>query len=94
MKENRKNTKDIIQQVSDKLHVEKQFVEIVADLLVHYIKKEYEAGNDVYISRLGTFGRRRKKATRKFNINIGLPVDVPEHDVFEFVPSKSFEKLV
>lgn len=86
--------KDIVDFVSDVTGVKKEDVHSVVQHVMLYIIMCIKLGDDVYLRGFGTFMRKKRKAKKARNIKTNTAVDVPEHYIPYFKPSKKFKEVL
>jgi DNA-binding protein HU-beta len=85
---------DLIRQIADETGVERVDVAQSVEALIAVVKKSLKGGQSIYLRGFGSFivKKRAKKLAR--NISRGTTVEIPEHYVPSFKPSKQFIDLV
>ncbi|MFZ9499012.1 MAG: HU family DNA-binding protein [Bacteroidia bacterium] len=85
---------DLIRQIADETGVERVDVAQSVEALIAVVKKSLKGGQSIYLRGFGSFiiKKRAKKLAR--NISRGTTVEIPEHFVPSFKPSKQFIDLV
>ncbi|MCX4359286.1 MAG: integration host factor subunit beta [Rikenellaceae bacterium] len=81
---------DIVNEISKVSGVEKAQVQQIVELFMESIKDSMIKKNNVYLRGFGSFiiKKRAKKVAR--NISKNITIEIPEHDIPAFKPSKSF----
>ncbi len=85
---------DIVNEISKVSGVEKAQVQQIVELFMESIKDSMVKKNNVYLRGFGSFiiKKRAKKVAR--NISKNITIEIPEHDIPAFKPSKSFATKV
>lgn len=81
---------DIISIISEKTGVPKVDVIITIESFVKEVKDSLAEGENIYIRGFGSFIRKTRKAKIGRNIKKNLSLEIPEHDIPAFKPSKQF----
>lgn len=85
---------DIVNNISEKLGVEKDNVKAIIELFMAEVKTSMEAGNNVYLRGFGTFQVKTRAEKMGRNINKKVAVKIPAHNVPAFKPAKVFKEAV
>jgi len=85
---------DLVSKISDETNVAKVDVLVALESLFTEIKDALAKGENVYIRGFGSFvlKKRAKKIGRHIKEN--RPIEIPEHNIPSFKPSKVFVDLV
>jgi len=85
---------DLVTSISDKTGVAKVDVLVTLETFFSEIKGTLSAGENVYVRGFGSFilKKRAKKIGRHIKEN--KPIEIPEHFIPAFKPSKVFVDLV
>lgn len=85
---------DMVSFISESTGLKQDDVYVVTQNVMRYIKMCIEHGDDVYLRGFGTFMRKKRKAKKARDIKANKSVDVPEHYVPFFKPSKKFKEVL
>ena len=85
---------DIVSNISDKLGIDKNDVQVTIENFMSEIKDSLEKGENVYLRGFGSFiiKTRAKKTGR--NISKNTAVIIPAHNIPAFKASKAFVNAV
>ncbi len=85
---------DIIAKIAQKTNMDKMSVQIAVEAFFDVVKENMAEGENIYVRGFGSFinKRRAKKVAR--NISKKVSMEIPEHYVPSFKPSKSFVETV
>jgi DNA-binding protein HU-beta len=81
---------DIISIISEKTGVPKVDVIVTVESFFREIKDSLAEGENIYVRGFGSFIRKTRKAKIGRNIKKGTSIEIPEHDIPAFKPSKQF----
>lgn len=81
---------DIVSEIAKSTGVEKAQAQVVVEAFMESIKNSMIDGNNVYLRGFGSFiiKKRAKKVAR--NISKNTTIEIPEHNIPAFKPSKTF----
>ncbi|MBS1762122.1 MAG: integration host factor subunit beta [Bacteroidetes bacterium] len=81
---------DLINKISDKTGIPKVDVLVTLESLFKEIKKNLSEGENIYIRGFGSFIIKKRAAKVGRNIKKNIAVQIPEHFIPAFKPSKEF----
>ncbi|HMU98434.1 MAG TPA: HU family DNA-binding protein [Chitinophagales bacterium] len=81
---------DIISTIAEKTGVPKVDVIITVESFIKEVKDSLAQGENLYIRGFGSFIRKTRKAKIGRNIKKNTAIEIPEHDIPAFKPSKQF----
>jgi DNA-binding protein HU-beta len=85
---------DIITRISDKTGVPKVDVLVSLEAFFKEVKETLAEGENLYVRGFGSFIRKTRKAKIGRNIKKNVAIDIPEHDIPAFKPSKVFVEMI
>ena len=85
---------DIITSISEKTGVPKVDVLVTLEAFFKEVKDTLAEGENLYIRGFGSFIRKTRKAKIGRNIKKNVAIEIPEHDIPAFKPSKIFVDLI
>ena len=85
---------DIITSISEKTGVPKVDVLVTLEAFFKEVKDTLAEGENLYIRGFGSFIRKTRKAKIGRNIKKNIAIEIPEHDIPAFKPSKVFVELI
>jgi len=85
---------DIITRISDKTGVPKVDVLVSLEAFFKEVKETLAEGENLYVRGFGSFIRKTRKAKIGRNIKKNVAIEIPEHDIPAFKPSKVFVELI
>lgn len=85
---------DIINIISEKTGVPKVDVLVTLEAFFSEVKNALATGENLYIRGFGSFIRKTRKAKVGRNIKKNVAIQIPEHDIPAFKPSKAFSDLI
>ena len=85
---------DIITSISEKTGVPKVDVLVSLEAFFKEVKDTLAEGENLYIRGFGSFIRKTRKAKIGRNIKKNVAIEIPEHDIPAFKPSKVFVDLI
>jgi DNA-binding protein HU-beta len=85
---------DLVNSISEKTNVAKVDVIVSIEALFNEIKHALESGENVYVRGFGSFVIKRRAAKKGRNIKKGRTIEIPEHFIPSFKPSKVFTEQV
>ena len=81
---------DLINNISDKTGIPKVDVLVTVETLIKEIKENISKGENIYIRGFGSFITKKRAAKIGRNIKKNIAVNIPEHYIPAFKPSKEF----
>ncbi len=81
---------DIINNISDKTGIPKVDVLVTVETLLKEIKENLAKGENIYVRGFGSFITKKRAAKIGRNIKKNVAVNIPEHFIPAFKPSKEF----
>ncbi|MCQ2275114.1 MAG: integration host factor subunit beta [Bacteroidales bacterium] len=85
---------EIVARISKKTGIEKVAVQATVEEMMNTIKETMSEGNQVYLRGFGTFEIKHRAAKTGRNITKNTSVEIPEHNIPKFKPSKEFLNMV
>lgn len=84
--------KDLITAIAESKKMHKIDVQQSVEGFIEEVKKSLAQGESVFLRGFGTFLPKKRKAKMGRNIKAGTAVQIPEHFIPAFRPSKEFKK--
>lgn len=81
---------DLISRIADKTGIPKVDVLVTLEALFKEVKQTLGEGENIYIRGFGSFITKKRAAKIGRNIKKNIAVDIPEHYIPAFKPSKEF----
>lgn len=81
---------DLINNISEKTGIPKVDVLVTVETLIKEIKENISKGENIYIRGFGSFITKKRAAKIGRNIKKNIAVNIPEHFIPAFKPSKEF----
>lgn len=81
---------DLITNISDKTGIAKVDVLVSLETMLKEIKENLAKGENIYIRGFGSFITKKRAAKIGRNIKKNVAVEIPEHYIPAFKPSKEF----
>ncbi len=81
---------DLINNISEKTGIPKVDVLVTVETLIKEIKENISKGENIYIRGFGSFITKKRAAKIGRNIKKNIAVNIPEHYIPAFKPSKEF----
>ncbi len=81
---------DLINNISEKTGIPKVDVLVTVETLLKEIKENISKGENIYIRGFGSFITKKRAAKIGRNIKKNIAVQIPEHYIPAFKPSKEF----
>jgi DNA-binding protein HU-beta len=81
---------DLINNISDKTGIPKVDVLVTIETMLKEIKENISKGENIYIRGFGSFITKKRAAKIGRNIKKNVAVQIPEHFIPAFKPSKEF----
>ncbi len=85
---------DLINQISDKTGIPKVDVLVTLETMFKEIKATLSSGENLYVRGFGSFIIKKRAAKIGRNIKKNVAVNIPEHFIPAFKPSKEFVEEV
>ena len=80
----------MINNISDKTGIPKVDVLVALETMLKEIKENLSKGENIYIRGFGSFITKKRAAKIGRNIKKNIAVEIPEHFIPAFKPSKEF----
>lgn len=81
---------DLINRISEKTGIPKVDVLVTLEALFKEVKESLSGGENIYIRGFGSFITKKRAAKIGRNIKKNTAVEIPEHFIPAFKPSKEF----
>ena len=81
---------DLVNQIADKTGIPKVDVLVTLETMFKEVKETLSGGENIYIRGFGSFITKKRAAKIGRNIKKNTAVQIPEHYVPAFKPSKEF----
>jgi DNA-binding protein HU-beta len=81
---------DLINQIADKTGIPKVDVLVTLETMFKEVKESLAQGENIYIRGFGSFITKKRAAKIGRNIKRNIAVEIPEHFIPAFKPSKEF----
>jgi len=81
---------DLINNISDKTGIPKVDVLVTLEMMFKEVKDTLSNGQNIYIRGFGSFVTKKRAAKIGRNIKKNIAVEIPEHFIPSFKPSKEF----
>ncbi len=81
---------DIVNQISDKLGIEKGDVQATVEAFMDEVKASLETGENVYLRGFGSFIVKTRAEKTGRNISKNTTIKIPAHNIPAFKPAKVF----
>jgi len=81
---------DLINRISEKTGIPKVDVLVTLEALFKEVKQTLGEGENIYVRGFGSFITKKRAAKIGRNIKKNIAVDIPEHFIPAFKPSKEF----
>lgn len=85
---------DLITNISEKTGIPKVDVLVTLETLFDEIKKGLSEGQNIYIRGFGSFITKKRAAKTGRNIKKNTTIQIPEHFIPAFKPSKEFTEKI
>ena len=85
---------DLVNNISTKTGISKVDVLVTVETLLKEIKQNISHGENIYVRGFGSFITKKRAAKIGRNIKRNVSVEIPEHFIPAFKPSKEFMKEV
>ena len=83
--------KELVDQISDDLDIQKQDVAVAVDIILDSMVEAITDGRRVELRGFGSFSTRRRKARQTKNPRTGVIMDIGERKTIHFTMSKSLK---
>ncbi len=84
---------DLVEAIANKMNLTKKDVDAVVTSLFQTMDNKLKNGEKIKITNFGTFELKLRKQRNRVNPRTKELVEVPEHHVVAFKPSKKIEKI-
>ncbi len=81
---------DLINRIAEKTGIPKVDVLVTLEALFREVKETLGEGENIYVRGFGSFITKKRAAKIGRNIKKNIAVDIPEHYIPAFKPSKEF----
>ncbi len=81
---------DLVNNISEKTGIPKVDVLVTIETLISEIKSNIASGENIYLRGFGSFITKKRAAKIGRNIKKNIAVEIPEHLIPAFKPSKEF----
>ncbi|GGE40604.1 HU family DNA-binding protein [Psychroflexus planctonicus] len=81
---------DLVQNISEKLGLEKNDVQATLEHFMEEVKGSLEKGDNVYLRGFGSFIVKTRAAKTGRNISKNTTIKIPAHNIPAFKPAKVF----
>ncbi len=81
---------EIVNNISDKLGMEKNDIQAMLETFMNEIKGSLEAGENVYLRGFGSFIIKTRAEKTGRNISKNTTIKIPAHNIPAFKPAKVF----
>jgi DNA-binding protein HU-beta len=81
---------DLINRIAEKTGIPKVDVLVTLEALFREVKETLGDGENIYVRGFGSFITKKRAAKIGRNIKKNIAVDIPEHYIPAFKPSKEF----
>ena len=85
---------DLIDEISGRTGMSKADIRKVLETFLQLVKESLLAGMPIQIRGFGTFFRKKRASKKARNINKGIVIDIPAHEVPAYKPSQSFVESI
>ena len=85
---------EVISIVADKTGLNKESVSVALEGFFEAVKDSLADGEAIYVRGFGSFVNKKRAAKKARNISKNITVEVPEHFIPSFKPSKEFTEQV
>lgn len=85
---------EVISIVADKTGLDKVSVSVALEGFFDAVKDSLAEGEAIYVRGFGSFVNKKRAAKKARNISKNITVEVPEHFIPSFKPSKEFSEQV
>ena len=85
---------DIVSEISRRTGLEKAAVLTTVENFMQIVKENMTEGENVYLRGFGSFILKTRKKKTARNISKNISIEIPEHQIPAFKPSKVFLEAV
>lgn len=85
---------DLISEISEKTGIAKVDVLVTLEAFFKEVKEALASGENVYIRGFGSFITKKRARKVGRNIKKNVAIEIPEHYIPAFKPSKIFQEMV
>ena len=85
---------DLVNQISEKTGIPKVDVLVTLETMFKEVKETLSQGENIYIRGFGSFITKKRAAKIGRNIKKNTAVEIPEHFIPAFKPSKEFVEQI
>ncbi len=85
---------DIVNEISRRTGLEKAAVLTTVENFMQIVKESMTDGDNVYLRGFGSFILKTRKKKTARNISKNISIEIPEHQIPAFKPSKVFLEAV
>ncbi|HBC21316.1 MAG TPA: integration host factor subunit beta [Porphyromonadaceae bacterium] len=85
---------DIVNEISRRTGLEKAAVLTTVENFMQIVKENMTEGENVYLRGFGSFILKTRKKKTARNISKNISIEIPEHQIPAFKPSKVFLEAV
>jgi DNA-binding protein HU-beta len=85
---------DVVTRIADKTGIPKVDILVTLEAFFVEVKSSLEMGEPVYVRGFGSFFLKKRAAKIGRNIKKNIALEIPEHFIPAFKPSKEFTKAV
>ncbi len=86
--------KDIVDEVSNELSMQKQDVNLAVEVILATMAKALEDGRRIELRGFGSFSVRQRKPRHTKNPRTGKMMDIPQRNTLHFTMSKSLKEAL
>ncbi len=86
--------KDIVDEVSNELSMQKQDVTLAVEVILATMAKALEDGRRIELRGFGSFSVRQRKSRHTKNPRTGKMMDIPQRNTLHFTMSKSLKEAL
>ena len=93
-KTNKMTKADLVNNISEKLGIDKGDVQATVESFMNEIKSSLESGDNVYLRGFGSFIIKTRAEKTGRNISKNTTIKIPAHNIPSFKPAKVFVESV
>ena len=93
-KTNKMTKADLVNNISEKLGIDKGDVQATVESFMNEIKSSLESGDNVYLRGFGSFIIKMRAEKTGRNISKNTTIKIPAHNIPSFKPAKVFVESV
>lgn len=86
--------KELADQISEELSLQKQDVNVAIDIILNKIVESLEEGRRVELRGFGSFSTRSRKPRTTKNPRTGVVMEIPQRKTLHFTMSKSLKEAL